>query len=84
MSLYAGEPSKHAFASCVAGSAMLRGTIHVPRMKDMVIPPETQEPNSDPLPAAEEPGADTVDDSLLSDQVAPVEEDESEEADLDE
>ncbi|KLR62391.1 putative glycosyltransferase [Actinobacteria bacterium IMCC26207] len=63
---------------------MLRGTIHVPRMKDMVIPPETQEPNSDPLPAAEEPGADTVDDSLLSDQVAPVEEDESEEAALDE
>ena len=63
---------------------MLRGTIHVPRMKDAVIPPENQEPNSDPDSVAEEPGANIVDSAMLSTEVAALEPSAEEEADLDE
>lgn len=53
-------------------------------MKDAVIPPETQEPNSDPDAVAEEPGAQIGDSAVLPTEVASLEQFEDEEADLDE
>ncbi|MEX0767266.1 MAG: glycosyltransferase family 2 protein, partial [Microthrixaceae bacterium] len=56
-----GRLSKGVFIEDVAGLTRLRGTIHVPRIEDAVISPESNEPNSDPDSVVEISAADSVD-----------------------